>query len=327
MTLCEDRNTLGWHRVRFRTVRYQIGRMTERLDPDLIDYLHWARQLRGLSANTLRTRLELLARLARYVPVPLRQASAQHIADFERVAIAGRAAQTRRAYACHIRALYRWMLAADLIATDPSAGLTLPIIGRHLPRPISEEDLAVALAAARPKMRAMLTLEAYAGLRCAEVAALEWGDLRRERDDYGRLHVRGKGDKDRLVEVGAVVIRALKAYGIQKRGPVFLGVDGGQITPNAVSRAINRHLARCDVDATAHQLRHRYATLAYRLSKDARMVQEQLGHASADTTAIYTLPSLESASRMVAALDQLGLPAQPGPDPSESIPTPERTAS
>lgn len=285
-----------------------------------MDFLHWAKNLRGLSRNTLRTRLELLQRLTRHLPVPLRQAGPEHILAFERVAISGRAAETRRAYVCHIRALYRWMLAAGLIDTDPSAKLTLPIVGKHLPRPIAEDDLAAALAGARPKLRAMITLEAFAGLRCCEVAALEWGDLRRDREDYGRLHVRGKGDKDRLVEVGAVVIRALQAYGIQKRGPMFLGVDGAQITANAVSRAVNRHLARSGVDATAHQLRHRYATVAWRLSKDARMVQEQMGHASADTTAIYTLPSLEAAAQMVAAMDALKLP--------EYRPTqPERTAS
>lgn len=308
MTICEATDTLGWHRWQFGTVRFHSQAMTEQLDVDLVDYLHWARNLRGLSDNTLRTRLELLQRLARYTPVPLRAATSDHLAAFEQVAISGRAAETRHTYACHIRALYRWMLAAGLIDTDPSTKLTLPLVGKHLPRPVSEDDLAAALSAARPKLRAMITLEAWAGLRCCEVAGLEWGDLRRDRDDYGRLHVRGKGDKDRLVEIGATVIRALQAYGIQKRGPVFLGADGAQITPNAVSRTINRHLSRAGVDATAHQLRHRYATMAYRLSKDARMVQEQLGHASADTTAIYTLPSLESATQMVAAMDALALP-------------------
>lgn len=302
-----DTRTVAWHRLRYETVRSHSAAMTtEELDVDLVDYLHWAKQLRGLSNNTLRTRLELLQRLSRWLPVPLRQATAQHLLDFERIAIAGRASETRRTYACHIRALYRWMLAADLITVDPSLKLTLPIVGKHLPRPISEHDLAHAMEAVRtPKLRAMITLGGWAGLRCCEIAGLEWPDLRRDREDYGRLHVRGKGDKDRLVEVGATVIRALQAYGVQRRGPVFRGVDGAQITPNAVSRAIARHFAVCDIDATAHQLRHRYATQAYRLSRDQRMVQEQMGHASADTTAIYTLPSLEAAARMVAAMDAL----------------------
>lgn len=306
MTGCDEKHTLGWHRWQFGSVRYHVLGMAEELDADLVDYLHWARNLRGLSNNTLRTRLELLQRLARFLPVPLRQATSDQLLDFERLAIAGRAAETRRTYACHIRSLYRWMLAADLIPADPSRVLTLPIVGKHLPRPIDEEDLAVAVAAARTaKLRAMLCLGAWAGLRCCEIAALEWRDLHREDDAHGHLQVRGKGDKDRTVEIGRVVIQALQGYGIQKRGPVFLGHDGAQITANAVSRAINRHLRLLDLDVTAHQLRHRYGTVGYQLTKDLRTVQTQMGHASADTTAIYTRPSAEAAARMVAAMDAL----------------------
>ena len=54
-----------------------------------------------------------------------------------------------------------------------------------------------------------------------------------------------------------------------------------------------------------HQLRHRYGTMAYQLSRDLRMVQEQMGHASTITTAGYTRPSAEAAARMVAAMDGL----------------------
>lgn len=278
--------------------------MPERIDPDLVDYLHWARHLRGLSPNTLRTRIELLARLARFTPVPLREATAEHLTKFEKVAIAGRASETRRAYAVHIRSLYRWMLSAGVIDTDPSTGLTLPIIGKRLPRPISEDDLAIVEDAARPKLRAMIVLEAWAGLRCCEVAGMEWPDLYRD-GDRGFLHVHGKGARDRRVRVGVAVIEALQAYGVQKRGAAFLGYDGGQISANAVSRSINRHMRLLGIDATAHQLRHRYATVAYQLSKDLRMVQEQLGHGSAETTQNYTEPSEESAQAMVDALDRL----------------------
>ena len=216
--------------------------MPESADPDLVDYLFWGRSLRGLSDNTLRTRLEVLQRFSRWLPVPLREATPDQLLGFEKIAIAGRAAETRRAYVCHLRALYRWMLATGLIDTDPSLVLTLPKVGKRLPRPIEEEDLATAVAAARtPKLRAMLVLGGWAGLRCCEIAALEWSDLHRT-DGGGYLHVRGKGDRDRTVEIGRVVLEALAGYGIQRRGPVFLGYDGAQITANAVSRSINRHL-------------------------------------------------------------------------------------
>jgi integrase/recombinase XerC len=308
------RHPMGGTRVRSGTVPFQSPAMGE-LDVDLIDHLHWARQLRGLAENTLRVRIDVLHRFATWLPVPLRQATPEHLLTFERMAIAGRAAETRRAYCAHLHSFYRWMVGNGRIATDPSTVLTSPLIPRRLPRPISEEDLALALAAARPKLRAMMTLAGFAGLRACEVAGLEWSDLRRDADGRAFIHVRhGKGNKQRTVEVGRVVIQALQAYGIRRRGPMFLGVDGNQITANAVSRAVNRHLLRCEIEATCHQLRHRYATTAYQLSRDLRMVQEQLGHQSADTTAGYARPSAEAAARMVAAMDSLVLPI-PRPAP------------
>lgn len=277
-------------------------------DADLLEYVHWARHIRGLSDNTIRVRLDFLQRLHIFLGRPLREAAPGHLLRFERLAIAGRSPETRRAYVCHIRAFYRWALTASLVTDDPSTLLTIPVVPRHRPRPIEEDDLAIALTAARPKMRAMLILAAYAGLRSVEIAGLDWPDLRRETDGSSYLHVRnGKGSKERTVEVGSAVIGALQAHGVQRRGPMFLGLDGQRMDAKSVSRSANRFLRRHGIEATMHQLRHRYGTMAYQLSRDLRMVQEQMGHASPTTTAGYTRTSAEAAARMVAALDQLAV--------------------
>lgn len=278
--------------------------MTGGTDLDLLSYCHWARSIRGLSDTTIRVRLDLLQRLHTYAGKPLRELQPGHLLAFERLAIAGRAAETRRAYVCHIRAFYRWCLTTGLVTEDPSTLLTLPVIPRRLPRPIDEDDLAIALTLARPKMRAMLTLAGYAGLRCVEIAGLDWSDLRRS-EDGAFIHVRkGKGAKERTVEIGTTVVGALQAYGIRRRGAMFLGHDGRQISPKSVSRAGNRYLASRGIEATMHQLRHRYGTRMFQVSRDLRMVQEQMGHASPQTTAGYTRPSADSAARAVMLLDQ-----------------------
>lgn len=296
----------------------QLLRDTSRVpDMDLLDlyeYAHWARSVRGLADNTIRVRLDLLTRLHTYLGIPLRDAEPGHLLKFEKMAIAGRSPETRRAYVCHIRAFYRWAMRVGIVTEDPSQMLTIPKVPRHLPRPIEEDDLTLALTAARPKLRAILTLAAYAGLRAVEISGLEWQDFRREPDGTAYLVVRkGKGGKQRAVQVGDTVIRALQAYGIKRRGPMFLGLEGGPMDPRSVSSSANRHLAKYGVEATLHQLRHRYGTVAYQLSRDLRMVQEQLGHASAATTQIYTRPSAEAATRMVAAMDALASPT-PRPD-------------
>lgn len=279
------------------------------IDGDLMEYLFWARNVRGLSDNTVRVRFDLLQRLHIYVNAPLIELTPGDLLAFERVAIAGRAPESRRAYCCHLRAFYRWAKQTGLIDSDPSELLTLPMVPKHLPRPICEEDLARALAAARPKMRAILTLAAYAGLRAIEIAGLEWTDLHRDGGSTF-IHVRhGKGAKERHVEAGNVVVRALQAYGIRTRGHMFVGLEGRTMQPQGVSSSANRFLRSQGVDATLHQLRHRYGTIAYQLSRDLRMVQEQMGHASPTTTAGYTRASAEAAARMVAAMDELGHPS------------------
>ena len=275
------------------------------VDADVMEYLFWARNVRGLSDNTVRVRFDLLQRLHVYAARPLRDLEPGDLLAFERVAIAGRAPESRRAYVCHIRAFYRWATQTGVIESDPSGMLTLPVVPKHLPRPIREDDLAAALASAKPKMRAMLTLAAYAGLRCIEIAGLDWTDLHRDGGGVF-IHVRhGKGAKDRRVEAGQVVVAALQAYGIRSRGPMFLGLEGRPINSRGVSSAGNSFLKAQGIDVTMHQLRHRYGTMAYQLSGDLRMVQEQLGHSSPTTTAVYTRPSADAATKMVAALDRL----------------------
>lgn len=285
---------------------FTVPSMTGGVDPDVIEWAYWSRNVQGLADTTIRVRLDLLTRLHTFLGFPLRQAEPGHLLRFERMAIAGRSPETRRAYCCHIRAFYRWAARTGLVREDPALMLTIPRVPRHLPRPIEEDDLAVALAAARPKLRAILTLAAYAGLRAVEIAGLEWQDLRREPDGTAYLFIRkSKADKQRTVEVGQTVIQALQAYGIRRRGPMFLGLEGRPIDPKSVSRSANKFLALHGIEATLHQLRHRYGTQAYSLSRDLRMVQEQLGHSSPATTQIYTRASRESARTMVSAMDAL----------------------
>lgn len=286
------------------------------IDGDLIEYALWARSIRGLADNTVRVRLDLLYRLSTFLGFPLRDAQVGHLLRFERLAIAGRSPQTRRAYASHLRAFYRWLLQQGVITEDPSVMLTVPKVPRGLPRPIDEDDLGMALQIARPKMRAMLTLAAYAGLRAVEISGLNWDDLVREQDGSCVVMVRnGKGNKSRTVEVGQTVVRALQAYGMQRRGPVFLGADGRRIDARSVSSACNRFLRRHGIDATLHQLRHRYGVIGYQLTRDLRLMQEQLGHSSPATTQIYTRPSSLAAKGLVRALDELPMTRPAGPFP------------
>jgi site-specific recombinase XerD len=276
-------------------------------DPDLEAYMVWARTLRGLSENTLRIRERVLARVGLIGGVSLREVTESHLRNWEALDVAGKAVETRRAYISHVRSFYRWLQQTHRIRDNPTSALTAPLVPKPLPHPIAEDDLTRAIAAARRKLRAMIVLGAYAGLRTMEIAQLQWQDITTTMDGRHVLHVRrGKGAKDRAIPVGQVVIDALAAHGARTRGPCFYGRDAHQITANAVSQTINAHLQRLGIDATAHKLRHRFATVAAPLvDNDLPLIAELCGWDSLETAKHYALPDPTRVGRLVAALDEL----------------------
>jgi integrase len=277
------------------------------VDGDLETYLQWGRELRGFSEATLKHRAWVLGRVLRTSGVPLRQVTEAHLLNWERLDVAGRAPESRRAYISHVTTFYRWLVQTKVIVENPAAGLTRPKLPRPVPNPIREDDLRRAIAAASPKLAAMLVLGAYAGLRSMEIAQLHWQDVVTTPDGRTVLRVRhGKGDKGRTVPVGQVVMEALRRHGARARGPVFLGRDGQQIKANSVSCIINDHLHRCGIDATAHKLRHRFATVsAGMVDNDLPLIAKLCGWNSLETAKHYVLPDPERANKLVTALDKL----------------------
>lgn len=274
-------------------------------DPDLDEFDRWQEHLRGLRPNTIRVRRDVLGRLSLALGKPLRDATEADLLRWEQVSVAGRKAETRRAYVSHVRAFYRWAVAAGIVTTNPATRLTIPKLHHPLPRPMPESELRQAVQQARPKMRLMILLGAFCGLRCIEIAGLHWSDLQTSPTGETVLLIReGKGGKERAVPVPAVVLEAMVAFGRRRSGPMFYGLNGGQMTAQSLSRIINQHLARCGVAATAHQLRHRYGTKTYQLTKDLRMVQELLGHTSPQTTARYAAYDQSQTVDMVRAMDE-----------------------
>lgn len=273
-------------------------------DHDITDHLDWCRSLAGYTPATIRARTWVLNRLHATLDLPLRDAETGHIMFWEQTVVSGLAPESRRAYVGHVRAFYRWALARGIVTDDPTTLLTRPKVPKPLPAPIGEADLRRALAAASPKLAAMMTLMAYAGLRCMEVAALNWSDIVTA-DGHTWLTVRGgKGGKDRHVPVGETVLRALRRHGARSRGPVFLGRDGRPLRANSVSTIVNDHLRRHGIPSSAHKLRARYATQASEVL-DTPLVAELCGWESLETARHYVKPDRERSARLVAALDAL----------------------
>ena len=123
----------------------------------------------------------------------------------------------------------------------------------------------------------MMLLMVGCGLRCAEVASLRVEDLDL---DGRRVTVMGKDSRERTVPVSASVAVALRRGSWPRSGPAFRGVDGGEYPPYLVSAHVARVLRQSGVDATAHRLRHTYATALAAAGMPVEQIMVRLGHSS-----------------------------------------------
>lgn len=180
-----------------------------------------------------------------------------------------------------MRGFYKWGHNHGLIDHDPAAGLA-PVrvpAGRPRPRPTPEHVVRQLLHHGDARLDFMGRLAAYAGLRAGEIARVHGQQLVGD-----ELVIIGKGGVVRAVPVmDARLLAHLQRVGEAWAFPNGLG---GHLSPGHVTRLLSRALPG---DWTAHTLRHRMATQAYRGTRDLLAVQQLLGHSRPETTQRYVL--------------------------------------
>ncbi len=155
---------------------------------------------------------------------------------------------------------------------------------------------AVADDAAELRSRAAVELLYGAGLRASELCGARLRDVDLAR---GQIRVLGKGGKERVARLGQPAVAAVRAW-LDRGRPsyrkpatgdrLFLSAGGGPLSRQALGSLVGKRarLAGVGAKTTPHVLRHSFATHLVRGGADLRAVQEMLGHASIDTTQIYT---------------------------------------
>ena len=196
-----------------------------------------------------------------------------------------------------------------------------------LPTVLSRQEVAMLLKAVElPRYRAVLGLIYHTGLRVGEAVRIERRDFRDTSTPHPRLHVRcGKGGKDRFVPLSPAMVEELRDWWKTHRHPTFLfpGPTTGwrdRCQPaDAVQRAathlsvsavqnmfrLARATAGLPAEATVHTLRHCYATHLLEEGVSLRLISQYLGHASLETTVIYTHLTPLNEARTRTALDVL----------------------
>ncbi|MBX3467276.1 MAG: tyrosine-type recombinase/integrase [Planctomycetes bacterium] len=208
-----------------------------------------------------------------------------------------------------LRTFYRFLRAEGLCRGDPTRQVRSPPRRRPLPRFLRRDEVERLLEAvqvpagpAPVRDRAVVELLYGAGLRVAEVAGLDPGDLvPGDGGDGLCVRVRGKGRKERLAPVGRRAAATLEAYLAGERAalvrelgarPVssalFLSRRGGRLGVRGLSRVVVAAARRAGLTwVTPHTLRHTFATHLLENGADLRAIQELLGHSSLATTQVY----------------------------------------
>jgi integrase/recombinase XerD len=214
----------------------------------------------------------------------------------------GLAAASIKLIVVALKIFFRFLVGKQAIGRDPTETLTVPRIERYLPETLNElqvERLIESIDTKQPlgmRDRAIVELLYASGLRISELANARLENFNTE-DRI--LRVTGKGNKTRLVPVGAKACEALAAYLSTERpsqvkrrtgSEIFLSSRGTKLTTTRIWQIVKTRAKHSGLDANIypHLLRHSFATHLLSNGADLRIIQEMLGHADISTTQVYT---------------------------------------
>ena len=298
-------------------------------DTILRDFLDYLRVERGLARLSIAAYSSDLAQFAEFLEshhLLLATARREDVRDFIQELFSnhldGRSVGRKLSAT---RQLYRYLLLDGKIDKDPTLNIDSPKQWKVLPKSLSRDEVEAMLKGTRLaetsavetggiapsrgqsvrsqamalRDRAMLELLYAGGLRVSEVAGACLEDLKL---DLGYLIVRGKGDKERMVPLGAPAQLALQQYLNMGRGVLanqkssallFLGVGARRLSRQRLWQLVGKASQSAGRHSSPHMLRHSCATHMVENGADLRTVQTILGHADISTTQIYTHVALD----------------------------------
>jgi integrase/recombinase XerD len=263
---------------------------------------------RSLSANTIEAYLQDVYKLKQYADTLGRkspdQLSTEDLKNFlQWVNELGMLPTTQARVLSGLKAFFKYLIMEDIIQNDPSALLESPKTSRKLPDTLSIIEInklidAIDLSKTEGmRNKTMLEVLYGCGLRVTELTTLRISNLFLEIEF---IKILGKGNKERLVPIGAEAVKFLKIFLEQvrvhikikpgKEDFVFLNNRGNPISRIMVFLVIKGLGQKIGLhkSISPHTFRHSFATHLIEGGADLRAVQEMLGHESITTTEIYT---------------------------------------
>ncbi len=274
--------------------------------PILRRYSQYLRLEKAFSANTLDAYMRDLQKLIDYYTgegIDFREVTLEQLDRFAASLLdRGISHKTIARVLAGVRSFYHFLFVEKEIRQDPTELLASPSRGLYLPQVLSLDEIDQILQSIDQSkdegIRDHAIVEALysCGLRVSELCNLTFSDLFLEE---GYIHVRGKGNKDRLIPISETAIEELRRWFVVRQR---VNIKPGEEDYVFVSVQRGRHLSRITVfhnikqyaqlagiqkEISPHTFRHSFATHLLERGANLRGVQAMLGHESISTTEIY----------------------------------------
>jgi integrase/recombinase XerD len=278
-----------------------------RWETALIDYKIYLRLERGLSENSIESYGYDVQRFIDYIKLnnekttPL-SCKKEHIQDFVYTIAKTVNPRSQARQISGLKSFFNFMIFEGYRDDSPLDLIDSPKIGRKLPdvlhlneieKIISCIDLSMPLG---HRNSAIIETLYGSGLRVSELINLRISDIH---FDESLLLVTGKGNKQRLVPLGAVCAKQLKHYlnairvhtAVKKEHQdiVFLNQNGRQLTRAMIFTIVRNATANAGIQkkVSPHTFRHSFATHLLENGADLRSIQLMMGHENITTTEVY----------------------------------------
>jgi len=285
---------------------------------------------RGASPHTIDAYRRDLGKLQSLLAGDASDAQSLHLRKYiDQLAALGLAPRTMARHLSCLRQFFKFLFAEGVRSDDPTTILDSPRQGFRLPNFLSEDEVDRLLAASRVdgtpgavRLTAVIELLYATGLRVSELVSLPSAAAIQDRPT---LIVRGKGNKERMVPIGAPARAAVAAY-LEVRERFIAGgkktsqwlfpsrSKSGHLSRDVVARALKDLAVQAGITpsrVSPHVLRHSFASHLLAHGADLRSLQQMLGHADISSTQIYTHVLDERLKRLVESshpLSHLTLP-------------------
>jgi len=239
----------------------------------------------------------------------------EDLADFQNVLHTQRrlrdnlplSAATKAKYVLAVKSFFRFLVKRQILLYNPASELEVPKTNPDRLRPIlKEKEIKFFLDSIKGETpfeirdRAIFEILYSTGIRNSELRALNIEDVDFTKEELAIRHAKGYfGERQRIVPIGKLALGWLSEYLENARPKIlqnssairtlFVNNWGGALSVGYLSHLPERYIPKTSARrVNPHILRHSFAVHLLKRGADIRFVQEMLGHASLDSTKLYT---------------------------------------